>query len=109
MLSGAGPVRRQVLSPASLLTLGVDADEVDFAERAPRVYSRKGYDPHFIAGHEVPLPVVVREPEKVQRLGENQETELRYHHYSVKMHGPRRLADPRSDTGNLPDSQGMFR
>ncbi|MCK6211599.1 DNA/RNA non-specific endonuclease [Georgenia sp. EYE_87] len=53
----------------------------------PDYASRAGYDPHFLGGgHELPLPVVGAD------LAAVASQELRYHHFSVVMHRPRRLA-----------------
>jgi endonuclease G len=66
--------------------------ETEGLEAVTDYSDRGGYDKDFLgADLRVPLPKVVRDADKVLRFGEDEETELRYHHFSVVMHEPRRM------------------
>lgn len=76
-------------APASMSSVGVV--ETEGLEAIKDYSDREGYDQDFLGtGLRVPLPKVVRDADKVLRFGEDDETELKYHHYSVVMHEPRR-------------------
>lgn len=71
--------------------------EVASSRATDRYANRKGYQPHFLTGFDVPLPLLGTEiiDDAAQLLdlgpGENPH-ELKYHHYSVIMNRRRRLA-----------------
>ncbi len=65
-------------------------------EDADDYSDRGGYEPGFIPGFQVPLPDFSNVPYRVARnqeaTGNDDEHELRYHHFSIVMNADRRLA-----------------
>ncbi|WP_170764721.1 DNA/RNA non-specific endonuclease [Ruegeria lacuscaerulensis] len=78
-------------------SLATPAIESSTANAKDRYADRKGYQPHFLPGFEIPLPSLGNEikadaaPLLDPGPGENPH-ELKYHHYSVIMNAQRRLA-----------------
>lgn len=91
--------------------------EADFLERVepdpddPRYERRPGYDPSHL-DFEAPLPILVNDRHgPVATYGDQDESELRYHHFSVVMNARRRLAyvaavNLRADTPFRHERQG---
>ena len=62
---------------------------------SPDYHARSGYKPTFISGHTVPLPQLtdaIANDAAANLQGDDDEIELKYHHFSVVMNRKRRLA-----------------
>jgi endonuclease G, mitochondrial len=71
---------------------GVEARPMQVPKIYPNLKARRGYQPDFLDGVNVPLPKLTTKGEKVAAEVDDGEYELKYHHFSVVMHKKRRLA-----------------
>ncbi|WP_434616451.1 DNA/RNA non-specific endonuclease [Azospirillum sp. B2RO_4] len=88
---GARVVAPAVSAPTAREAGGADAQEaLREPERDTNYAGRRGYDPFFLNGREVPLPKA-RDPRLLATLRDGG-TELTYQNFSILMHAERRLA-----------------
>jgi endonuclease G len=83
-------------TPASSSDDPPDVAAGEGAQRPDENYgSRSGYKPSFISGHNIPLPRLqdsIADGAAPNLMGDDDEVELKYHHFSVVMNAKRRLA-----------------
>ncbi|MBC8025777.1 MAG: DNA/RNA non-specific endonuclease, partial [Steroidobacteraceae bacterium] len=83
------------LEPSAAAAAPVDDDSAGEAAPSPDYDARSGYKPTFISGLTVPLPRLtdaISGDAAPNLQGDDDEIELKYHHFSVVMNRKRRLA-----------------
>lgn len=90
-----GPAARPAEGDEPPAGAGLEAWPMQPPKIYPNLKARAGYDPAFLDlpnGEEVPLPKLTADGKKVAAPLDDDEYELKYHHFSVVMHKKRRLA-----------------